>query len=74
MRIAIGADHAGFQLKDSLAVYLRDLGHEVFDTGTNSGDPVDYSDYAEAVGRALLEPSESRRSHLRQRCRRLCGY
>lgn len=55
MRIAIGADHAGFQLKDSLAAYLRDLGHEVFDTGTNSGDPVDYSDYAEAVGRVLLE-------------------
>lgn len=40
MRIAIGADHAGFRLKDSLAAYLRDLGHEVFDTGTNSGDPV----------------------------------
>ncbi len=55
MRIAIGADHAGFRLKDSLAAYLRDLGHEVFDTGTNSGDPVDYPDYAEAVGRALLE-------------------
>ena len=60
MRIAIGADHAGFQLKDSLGAHLRDLGHEVFDTGTNSGDPVDYPDYAEAVGRALLEGQADR--------------
>lgn len=60
MRIAIGADHAGFQFKESLAAHLHDLGHEVFDTGTNSGDPVDYPDYAEAVGRALLEGQADR--------------
>ena len=54
MRIAIGADHAGFDLKQLLADYLRHRGHEVIDKGTDSDDPVDYPDYAEAVGQALL--------------------
>jgi ribose 5-phosphate isomerase B len=54
MRIAIGADHAGFALKQKLGDTLRDLGHEVTDTGTMSPDPVDYPDYAEAVGRLIL--------------------
>jgi len=55
MRIAIGADHAGFDLKESLVSYLRKEGHEVIDVGTRSLDPVDYPDFAEAVGRAVLE-------------------
>ncbi len=55
MRIAIGADHAGFALKESVTLYLRELGHEVVDVGTNSKEPVDYPDYAEALGRALRE-------------------
>lgn len=55
MRIAIGADHAGFPLKEIMAVFLRDLGHEVVDVGTNSKEPVDYPDYAEALGKALRE-------------------
>ena len=55
MRIAIGADHAGFQLKQDLGAYLRELGHEVIDLGTSNTDPVDYPDFAEAVGKAVLE-------------------
>lgn len=54
MRIAIGADHAGFDLKQILAAYLRHHGHEVIDKGTDSDEPVDYPDFAEAVGCALL--------------------
>jgi len=55
MRIAIAADHAGFPLKQELAPWLRSSGHEVTDLGTNSTDPVDYPDYAEAIARAVLE-------------------
>jgi ribose 5-phosphate isomerase B len=54
MRIALGSDHAGFELKQALASYLRELGHEITDEGTYSSAPVDYPDYAEAVGRAVL--------------------
>ena len=53
MRIVLGADHAGFELKQNLAAYVRTLGHEVLDVGTDSTAPVDYPDYAEAVGMAL---------------------
>ena len=55
MRIAVGADHAGFALKEDLAAYLRELGHQVLDVGTHSTAPVDYPDYAEAVGNAVLD-------------------
>jgi ribose 5-phosphate isomerase B len=55
MRIAIAADHAGFDLKSKLAPQLLSLGYEVSDLGTNSTDPVDYPDYAEAVGQVLME-------------------
>jgi RpiB/LacA/LacB family sugar-phosphate isomerase len=54
MRIAIGADHAGFELKQILAAYLRHRGHEVIDKGTDSDEPVDYPDFAEAVSQTLL--------------------
>jgi RpiB/LacA/LacB family sugar-phosphate isomerase len=60
MRIAIGADHAGFALKQRLGDTLRDLGHEVTDVGTSSADPVDYPDYAEAVGKLILAGSVDR--------------
>ena len=53
MRIAIGADHAGFELKEQVKTFLIDEKHEVVDVGTHSKDPVDYPDYAEAVGAAL---------------------
>ena len=55
MRTVIGSDHAGFPLKVILAKYLHDLGDEVVDVGTNNTDPVDYPDFAEAVGKAILE-------------------
>ena len=45
MRIAIASDHAAFQLKGELAAFLRDLGHEVVDLGTDGGSSVDYPDY-----------------------------
>ena len=54
MRIAIAADHAGFKLKQDLVKYLGELGLWVVDLGTNSEDPVDYPDYAVAVGNAVL--------------------
>ncbi len=60
MRIAIGADHAGFKLKEDLAAHLRQLGHDVIDVGTASSDPVDYPDFAEAVGRTLLDNRSER--------------
>jgi ribose 5-phosphate isomerase B len=55
MRIAIGSDHAGFEMKGVLAKLLGELGHQVVDVGTNSTEPVDYPDFAEAVGKAVLE-------------------
>jgi ribose 5-phosphate isomerase B len=54
MRIAIGSDHAGFELKGNLATFLKELGHDVVDVGTYSAAPVDYADFAEAVGTAVL--------------------
>jgi ribose 5-phosphate isomerase B len=42
MRIALAADHAGFELKDALVAWLRDAGHEVTDLGTNGPESVDY--------------------------------
>lgn len=54
MRIVVGSDHAGFELKQTIAQFLRDQKHEVIDVGTNSAEPVDYPDYAEALGYAIL--------------------
>jgi transaldolase/glucose-6-phosphate isomerase len=53
MRIAIGSDHAGFDLKEEVKTFLAKENHEVLDLGTHSKDPVDYPDYAEAVAAAL---------------------
>ena len=47
--VAIGADHGGFPLKERIGFHLRELGHEVIDCGTDSGDSVDYPDFAHAV-------------------------
>ena len=49
----VGSDHAGFEMKQSVARFVRALGHEVLDVGTYSTAPADYPDYAEAVGRAV---------------------
>jgi ribose 5-phosphate isomerase B len=53
MRLAIGADHAGYALKEEVRGYLEKLGHEVIDLGAFNAEPSDYPDFAEAVGRAL---------------------
>jgi ribose 5-phosphate isomerase B len=55
MRIAVGSDHAGYDLKARLAKHLADSGHEVVDLGTNSPDvSVDYPNFGEAVGQAVV--------------------
>ncbi len=53
MKIALGADHAGFLLKEELRRELEAAGHEVADFGTRSAEPADYPDYAREVARAV---------------------
>lgn len=53
MRIAIGADHAGFELKEHLVGFLREQGHDVSDHGTDSTASVDYPPIMAGVGRAV---------------------
>jgi ribose 5-phosphate isomerase B len=53
VRIALAADHAGFPFKAQVRARLNEQGHEVLDLGTVSTAPVDYPDFAEAVGEAL---------------------
>ena len=60
MKIAVGSDHAGFPLKEEVKKYLQELGHRVVDVGTHNTDPVDYPDYAEAVGKAVIERKAER--------------
>lgn len=49
MKIALGADHAGYLLKDRIRQYVAERGHEVIDEGTNTSNSVDYPDYAAKV-------------------------
>lgn len=60
MKIAIGADHAGFGLKREIAEMLRAAGHSVIDEGTNNTESTDYPDYAATVGRAVADGSADR--------------
>ena len=53
MKIAIGSDHAGFEVKERVARRLAELGHEVLDCGTHSTESVDYPDFAVAVARKV---------------------
>jgi ribose 5-phosphate isomerase B len=55
MRIAFGSDHAGFDLKNHLMPAAAALGHAIVDVGAFDANPSDYPDYAEAVGRAILD-------------------
>jgi RpiB/LacA/LacB family sugar-phosphate isomerase len=55
MRIAVGADHAGYLLKEDLAEALAGEGHAVYDLGTFSEEPVDYPDIAAAVSEAVRD-------------------
>lgn len=54
-RIAIGSDHAGFELKQEIAKGLQQQGYAVQDMGTNSPEPCDYPDFALAVGEAIRD-------------------
>ena len=60
MKIALGADHAGYPLKEDLKVFLRDEGHEVLDMGTDSTDPVDYPRFVVAAARAVVSGEAER--------------
>ena len=53
MRIVLGSDHAGFDMKQDLVALVRGLGHEIVDVGATGTAPVDYPDFAEAVGMAV---------------------
>src|SRR6476660_2969628 len=53
MKVAVGFDHAGFLLKETVLQAIREAGHEPIDMGTNSVEPVDFPDYSEKVGRAV---------------------
>ena len=53
MKVAVGFDHAGFPLKQTVLDAVREAGHEPIDLGTHSADSVDFPDFAEAVGRAI---------------------
>lgn len=55
MRIALGADHAGYELKDKIRDHLKQRGVEVRDEGTDSGDSVDYPDFARLVAHDVDE-------------------
>ena len=55
MRVAFGSDHAGFDLKNMLVPAAAALGHEIVDVGAFDSSPSDYPDFAEAVGRAILD-------------------
>ncbi len=60
MRIAIGADHAGYRLKEELKSFLKEGGHEVQDLGTHSEEPADYPPICAAVGRAVRDGEAER--------------
>ena len=55
MRIAVACDHAGFPLKKDVISAIRSAGHEILDLGTDSAESVDYPDYAEKLGEAILD-------------------
>ncbi|SYZ33753.1 ribose 5-phosphate isomerase B [Propionibacterium australiense] len=55
MRIAFGADHAGYELKGRLVEYVRSKGHEVIDVGTHGPDSVDYPSFGRAAAQQVLD-------------------
>jgi RpiB/LacA/LacB family sugar-phosphate isomerase len=60
MRVVLGSDHAGFELKQQILEYVREMGHEVLDVGTYDLSSVDYPDFAEAVGTAIMNNKADR--------------
>ncbi len=61
MKIYIGTDHAGFELKNNLVVFLKTFGHEVMDMGAHTYEPQDdYPDFIRPVAEAVAQDSEAR--------------
>ena len=60
MKIAVGFDHAGFPLKETVLDAVRKAGHEPLDLGTNSAEAVDFPDISEKVGRAVQDGEAER--------------
>ena len=60
MKVAIGADHAGFAVKEEIKAVVRALGHVVIDKGTTSEASVDYPDYAAEVARSVTSGEAER--------------
>ncbi len=60
MKIAIGSDHAGYELKQMIHKYMANLGHEVLDLGAFNTEPSDYSDFALMVGKAVTSGNATR--------------
>lgn len=57
MKIAIGSDHAGYPLKESVISFLTEMGHDVNDCGCHDLSSVDYPDYAHCVGKCVQDGS-----------------
>ena len=55
VKIVIGSDHAGFRLKNAIGDLIRSLSHSVLDVGAFNENPSDYPDFAEAVGKAVID-------------------
>ena len=60
MRIAVACDHAGFPLKNEVIRVISETGHQPIDLGTDSTQPVDYPDFAEKIGQAIIEGTAER--------------
>jgi len=60
MKIAIASDHAGFDLKETIAPYVAGLGHEILNLGAYNTQPSDYPDFAAAVGKAMMSSTVDR--------------
>ena len=65
MKIAIGNDHAATDLKFTIMEYVKELGHEVINFGTDGNDSCDYPEFGEKVGRAVVAgEAEIGRAHV----------
>ncbi len=60
MKIVVGSDHRGYELKGRISQMLQEQGHEVVDVGTHDGQQVDYTDYAEVAGHQVAEGQADR--------------
>lgn len=60
MKVAVASDHAGYDLKQEIVAYLKQLGHEAIDLGTHDGISVDYPEYGKKLGQAVADGSAER--------------